>query len=216
MWSAGAVTASGPLFSLHGVAVVRDGRTILGPIDLELPADGPVVIAGPSGSGKSTLLRLLDRLSVPTQGEVRFRGTPLDDLDPLALRRRVAMVFQRPVLLPGTVADNVREADPTMGDAPVAALLDRVGLDPGLAGQDAIDLSGGEAQRMGIARALATEPEVVLFDEPTSALDAESAARIEEVALDLQRHGTSVIWVSHDAAQAERLARHRIDLEAPR
>jgi putative ABC transport system ATP-binding protein len=210
------VTAPGPLFSLHGVTVVRDGRTILGPIDLEVPADGPVVIAGPSGSGKSTLLRLLDRLSVPTQGEVRFRGTPLDDLDPLELRRRVAMVFQRPVLLPGTVADNVREADPTLDGAGVAALLERVGLDPALAAQDAIDLSGGEAQRMGIARALATRPEVVLFDEPTSALDAASAARIEEVALDLQRHGTSVIWVSHDGAQAERLARHRIDLAVPR
>lgn len=207
------MTAPGPLFSLHGVTVVRDGRTILGPIDLEVPADGPVVIAGPSGSGKSTLLRLLDRLSVPTQGEVRFRGTPLDDLDPLELRRRVAMVFQRPVLLPGSVADNVREADPTLAGAGVAALLERVGLDPALTDQEAIDLSGGEAQRMGIARALATQPEVVLFDEPTSALDADSAARIEEVALDLQRQGTSVIWVTHDPAQAARLARHRIDLE---
>lgn len=214
MWCADEVPPPAePLFSLHGVEVVRDGRTILGPLDLEIPADGPVVIAGPSGSGKSTLLRLLDRLDVPTRGEVRFHGTPLDEISPLALRRRVAMVFQRPVLLPGSVADNLRAAAPELDDAEVAAALRSVGLDPAIAAQAAIDLSGGEAQRMGLARALATHPEVVLFDEPTSALDDASAARIEALALDLAARGTSVIWVSHDREQLARLARHVIELE---
>jgi putative ABC transport system ATP-binding protein len=213
MWFAGAVPQPDePLFALERVQVVRDDQTILGPVDLAIPADGPVVITGPSGSGKSTLLRLLDRLDVPTHGEVRFRGTPLDALDPLDLRRRVAMVFQRPVLLAGTVADNLRVADPTLDDVAVATALDAVGLDPDLATRDAIDLSGGEAQRMGLARALATHPEVVLFDEPTSSLDADSASRIEALALELQDRGVSVIWVSHDQDQVARLARHVIEI----
>ena len=95
---------SEPLFSLQGVSSARGGRAVLRQVDLEVPANGPTVIAGPSGSGKSSLLRLLNRLDVPDAGIIRFRGGDLADEDPARLRRQVAMVFQRPVPLPGTVA----------------------------------------------------------------------------------------------------------------
>ena len=206
-WSAVAVAApDDERFRLEGVEVVRNGRLVLGPVTLSIAARGPVVVAGPSGSGKSSLLRLLNRLDVPSAGSVRYRGEDLSRTDPAAHRRRVAMVFQRPVVLPGTIADNLREADPSLNDAGVAAALDRVGLEPALSGRDARDLSGGEAQRMCLARSLATDPEVVLFDEPTSSLDPASALRIERLADSLDARGITTIWVTHDLDQMRRLA----------
>ncbi len=201
-----------PLFRLDAVEVQRGGRRVLGPLTLELPAEGPIVLSGPSGSGKSSLLRLLNRLDAPHAGTLRYRGDDVADLDPMAHRRRVAMVFQRPVVLPGTVADNVREADATLDERGVAAALERVGLDPALADRPARDLSGGEAQRMCLARSLATEPEVVLFDEPTSSLDAEHAVRIEQLARGLEHEGITTVWVTHDAEQLDRLARHVVQV----
>ena len=200
-------------FVLDGVVVERDGRRILGPIDLALPRRGPIAISGPSGAGKSSLLRLLNRLDVPAAGTIALDGEPLDAIDPTVLRRRVAMVFQRPVVLPGTVGDNLREADPALTDAGVAAALERVSLDPALATRDARDLSGGEAQRMGLARSLATDPEVVLFDEPTSSLDADHARAIEQLAVGLEDEGITTIWVTHDAGQLERIARHVVRID---
>lgn len=197
---------SSPLFRLDGVEVERGGRHVLGPINLSLPHHGPVVIAGPSGSGKSSLLRLLNRLDAPSVGSVRFDGVDLEGMDPTQLRRRVAMVFQRPVVFEGTVLDNLREgaADLTRPDA--LGLLDRVGLGGALLDRPARDLSGGEAQRMALARSLTTSPEVVLFDEPTSSLDPTSAARVEQLAQSLQDAGVAVVWVTHDLDQLARLA----------
>jgi putative ABC transport system ATP-binding protein len=200
--------ASACSFSLRGVVVARDGRRILGPIDLDLPRRGPIAISGPSGAGKSSLLRLLDRLDAPAEGTISFLGEPIATMDPTRLRRRVAMVFQQPVVLPGTAADNLAVADPAITSAGVAAALERVGLHPDLAGRDARDLSGGEAQRLCLARSLATDPEVLLLDEPTSALDAASAEVIEALALELEADGITTIWVTHDADQLARLARH--------
>src|SRR5690606_11232412 len=96
-----------PLFALDDVVVAIDDARPLDGITLDLPGEGITVIVGASGSGKSTLLRLLNRLEVATSGTVRFRGTDIDELDPLALRRQVGMVFQRPTLFPGTVRDNL-------------------------------------------------------------------------------------------------------------
>jgi putative ABC transport system ATP-binding protein len=199
-------------FQLEGVVIERGGRVVLGPLDLKIPADGPVMIVGTSGSGKSSLLRLLNRLDAPAAGTVRLDGEDLAAMDVTALRRRVAMVFQKPVPLPGTVADNLRVAAPSLTDAEVVAALERVGLPGELAHRDARELSGGEGQRMALARSLATEPEVVLFDEPTSALDPDNAERIEALAQQLAGEAISVIWVTHDPDQRDRLARHVIEL----
>lgn len=194
-----------PLFSLDEVVVAIDDARPLDGITLDLPDRGVTVVLGASGSGKSTLLRLLNRLEVPTSGTVRFRGEDLDDLDPLVLRRRVGMVFQRPTLFPGTVRDNLRVARPDADDAAVRQVLERVGLPPELIDRVGDDLSGGEAQRACLARTLITEPEVLLMDEVTSSLDPRAAQLLEGRTQRLAEDGTPVVWVTHDLDQALRL-----------
>jgi putative ABC transport system ATP-binding protein len=169
-------------------------------------AGGITCIVGPSGSGKSSLLRLCNRLDVPTTGTVELRGEDVATLDPLLLRRRVGMVFQRPTPFAGTVVENLRVARPELASADAAALLTRVGLDPALAQRPAHELSGGESQRVCLARTLATEPEVLLMDEPTSALDGAARSVLEDLTRGLVRDGVSVLWVTHDLAQMRRLA----------
>src|SRR5262252_300722 len=102
-------------FEFDRVTVRRAGRRVLDEVTARIPAAGIAVIAGPSGAGKTTLLRLCNRLEVPDDGTVRYRGQPLDELDPLMVRRRVGMVFQRPAPFPGTVADNLAVAHPDAG-----------------------------------------------------------------------------------------------------
>ena len=102
-------------FEFDRVTVRRAGRRVLDEVTACIPAAGITVISGPSGAGKTTLLRLCNRLEVPDQGVVRYRGRPVDDLDPLALRRRAGMVFQRPTPFPGSVADNLAVAHPDAG-----------------------------------------------------------------------------------------------------
>jgi putative ABC transport system ATP-binding protein len=194
-----------PLFELLDVSLDIDGTTILDHVDLAIADGGITVLVGPSGAGKSTVLRLLDRLEVPTSGEVRFRGRPLADLDVLALRRRVGMVFQRPAPFPGTVRDNLLVADPGADEEALAAALRAARLDAAFLDRPADDLSGGEAQRMCLARTLVTQPEVLLMDEPTSALDPEARRSLERTAVRLADEGRELVWVTHDLDQARRL-----------
>ena len=167
-------------------------------------------IVGPSGAGKSTLLRLLNRLDEPTGGQVLLQGENIRAIDPRELRRRVGMVMQRPYLFPGTVATNVAYGPAQMGaplsGSQIADRLRQVGIS-GYADRDVSNLSGGEAQRVSIARALANEPEVLLLDEPTSALDPEAKLAVEALLALLvrERHATCV-WVTHDREQARRVA----------
>jgi putative ABC transport system ATP-binding protein len=193
-------------FTFEQVTVRRAGRQILDEITARIPAAGITVVAGPSGAGKTTLLRLCNRLEIPDQGVVSYHGRPLDDLDPLVLRRRVGMVFQRPTPFPGTVADNLAVAHPTAGAGELTTALARVALDPALLTQEARTLSGGELQRMCLARTLVTKPETLLLDEPTSALDEQPKQVFETTARDLATQGITLIWVTHDAAQAHRVA----------
>jgi putative ABC transport system ATP-binding protein len=204
-----------PLFAFERVGLDRDGTRVLDDVSVEVPDAGITVFVGPSGAGKSTLLRCCNRLEEPTTGVVSFRGTPLVDLDPLAHRRRVGMVFQAPARFPGTVRDNLRAVS-ALEDPEAVDLLDRVGLDPGLLDRSADALSGGEAQRMVLARALTTEPEVLLADEATSALDGAAAERLEDLARDLATDGMPVLWVTHDLDQVRRLADHLVVLDTGR
>ncbi|MDY7102452.1 MAG: ATP-binding cassette domain-containing protein [Actinomycetota bacterium] len=205
-----------PLFSFEGVVVERGGARVLDGVDLAIGADGLTAVVGRSGSGKSTLLRCCNRLEAPVAGVVRFRGDDVAGLDPLAHRRRVAMIFQAPVAFPGTVADNLAAADETLDHAGAARLLDRVGLPASMLDREADTLSGGEAQRMTIARALATGPEVLLADEASSALDGTARTHLEELARTLAADGLAVVWVTHDLAQVERVADHVVVVDAGR
>jgi len=207
---------STPLFAFDDVGLEVDGAVILDAITVELPADGVVVVAGASGSGKSSLLRLCNRLVAPSTGTVRFRGDDVAALDVRRLRRRVGMVFQRPTPFPGTVHENLRVAEPSLDEDGAIALLASVGLPAEFVERDALTLSGGEAQRMCTARTLATRPEAVLMDEPTSALDEDNARGVEELARSLVGAGVSIVWVTHDRAQIERIADVVIRLDGGR
>lgn len=202
-----------PLIRFVGIGVEGGGgETLLHDVDLDITDGGITGIAGPSGAGKSTLLRLCNRLSVPSTGRVELHGVDVAELDPLALRRRVGMVFQRPTLIAGTVRDNLCVGAPASTDDELRRILDRVGLGPSFLGRNGDELSGGEAQRACLARTLLTGPDVLLMDEPTSALDAAGAAALERLARDLAEGDHTVIWVAHDLAQLRRLADDRVVL----
>lgn len=204
------------LFSFEHVALRRGGTEVLVDVDATVPDDGITVIVGASGSGKSSLLRCCNRLDAPTSGTVRFRGQDVAGLDPLAHRRRVAMIFQAPVRFPGTVADNLRTVRPDLSDADAHASLVQVGLAPTLLERSADVLSGGEAQRLVVARALTTGPEVLLADEATSALDVTATKGLERLARSLADGDMPILWVTHDLDQARRLADHVLVMTAGR
>lgn len=205
------------LFRFERVGVRFGTTTVLDGVDVTLPDTGVTVLAGPSGSGKSTMLRLCNRLILPSDGRVHFRGDDVAALDPLALRRRVGMVFQRPTLFDGTVLENLRVADPAISVDDALAALGHVGLPGELLDRAARDLSGGEAQRACLARTLATRPSVLLMDEPTSMLDRDNALVLERLVRRLVNDdGVAVVWVSHDDAQIRRLADWVVRVEAGR
>ncbi len=177
-------------------------------------------IVGASGSGKSSLLRLLNRLDEPTSGTVFLDGQDYRQFSPRELRRRIGMVTQRPFLFPGSVAGNIRfgplQRGEVLGDEDIARLLERVGL-AGFAGRDIANLSGGEQQRVSLARALANRPEILLLDEPTSALDEQAKAGIEQLICRLVKDASlTCVMVTHDRDQARRMCDRVALMEAGR
>ncbi|NEE00636.1 ABC transporter ATP-binding protein [Phytoactinopolyspora halotolerans] len=194
------------LFAFHDVVVERQGIRALNGFSARIEGLGVTGLSGPSGSGKSTLLRLCNRLEVPTSGQVLFRGDDVAGLDPLTLRRQVGMVFQKPTPFPGSVRDNLLAAAPDAGMDELEQALLRASLDGSWLDRDATTLSGGEAQRVCMARTLAMEPEVLLLDEPTSALDQAAVEIFEQAVSELVKAGLAAIWVSHDTVQLRRVA----------
>lgn len=203
---------SGMKFDIRDLRKVSDaGVPILNGINVDIPKGMIVGIIGPSGSGKSTLLRALNRLWEPPSDAVFLDGHDIVNLDVLALRRKVGMLFQLPVLFQGTVADNVRYGPNLRGeklsDEEVSKLLTLADLDSSFFTKTGGELSVGQAQRVALARTLANEPEVLLLVEPTSALDPISTQNIEDVIVKLKKKkGMTVIMVSHSIKQIQRVA----------
>ncbi|WP_099909078.1 ATP-binding cassette domain-containing protein [Puniceibacterium antarcticum] len=193
--------ASGPCLSARGVRYAAGGRTLIEGLNLRLPHSGITMVMGPNGAGKSLLLRLLHGLILPAAGGIFWGDAPLD----ATARKAQAMVFQKPVLLRRSVTANVdfvlRPSDMSRRDA----LLRRVGL-MDRAAQPARLLSGGEQQRLALARALATGPHLLFLDEPTASLDPASALMIEDILREERKRGTKIVCVTHDVGQARRLA----------
>ena len=186
------------------------GVRIVDDVTVTAPTGSVLVVVGPSGAGKSSFLRLLNRLDEPTSGTVRFEGRDYRQIPPRELRRRVGMVTQTAYLFPGTLGDNLRFGPLQQGielpSKTIDALLTEVGLE-GRSSEDVVHLSGGEAQRVSLARALANTPAVLLLDEPTSSLDAEAKGEVEKLILTVvRRNELTCVMVSHDLSQAARVA----------
>lgn len=181
------------------------GVGILQGIALTVEAGAPTVVLGPNGAGKSVLLRLLHGLLAPTAGRVLWEGAAPQPA------RRQAMVFQRPVLLRRTVLANVAYPlrlaglDRPVREARAWEALELVGLAP-LADRPARRLSGGEQQRLALARAAALRPEVLFLDEPCASLDPAATRAVEEIVAALAARGTKIVLTTHDLGQARRLA----------
>jgi putative ABC transport system ATP-binding protein len=200
-------------FAICGLTL-RDGQTtVLDRVEASIPDGACTAVVGRSGAGKSTLLRLLVRLDDPDAGLIIFRGRPIESYDVLDLRRRVQLVTQQPVLLTETIAAEVELVRPNIDTAGAQRLLAQVGLPSSFLDRHTAGLSGGEAQRVCLARALALGPEVLLLDEPTAALDAASAKAIEDAVRDHVERGRCVVLVSHHPDQIRSVADHVVVLD---
>jgi putative ABC transport system ATP-binding protein len=205
-----------PGFILEGVTVAHGQARILDEVCEHIEPGRTTAIVGPSGAGKSTLLRVLNRLEEPTSGQVLLDGVPLPEWDVLDVRRRVGLVAQRPVLLTDHVTAELRVGAPALGDDQVVKLLERVGLARSFAQRRTTELSGGEAQRVCLARSLAVQPEALLLDEPTSALDGLNTTVVGQVVHDHVAVGGTVVVVSHDLSVVRRIASRVIVLACGR
>ncbi len=178
-------------------------------------------IIGASGSGKSTLIRLCNRLDDPSEGTILLNGQNIATIDPLLLRRKIAMVLQKPFMFEGTLLENLQRpflfrnmAPPSAGSNEIARVLDLVQLSSEMLDRDARSFSGGEQQRVNLARALVNHPEVLLLDEPTSALDRPSTARLASTLSNIcHSEHLVIIVVTHDLYLAEHIVNHLIYLE---
>lgn len=193
-------------FILDDVTVERAGTRVLDGLSDHIHRAATTAIVGPSGAGKSTMLRLLNRFEEPTSGTIRLDGRALPSFDVHNLRRRVGLVAQHATMLTTTVGEEVRFGNPTLTDSDVLRLLQRVALAEFSMERATATLSGGEAQRVALARSLAVQPEVLLLDEPTSALDEVSALAVDAVIESLVAGGLIVVLVSHDLERVADLA----------
>jgi tungstate transport system ATP-binding protein len=200
------------LLSVQDVEVVREGRTILSLPRLDVREGEILALLGPTGAGKSTLLRVLHLLERPDAGTISWRGERVPWPAPLALRRRISMAFQDPLLLSGTTYDNVayglglRGQNGSGARERVEAALRLFHVEH-LAGQRAATLSGGEAQRTALARALVLSPELLLLDEPFAALDTPIRKHLlEELRQAVRAHGITCVYVTHEQSEAFAIA----------
>ena len=204
-----------PLMELVGLQQRHGSRITLKGVSLNIEKGEILAIIGPTGAGKTTLLRLIDQLDQPASGKVLFDGREVTPRLRTEVRRQISMVLQKPVVFDASVYDNVayplrvrkyrRKAIPEK----VITMLQTVGLD-GYQKRNARTLSGGETQKVALARALVTDPQVLLLDEPTANLDPVSLNSIEEFILRFNRDkGMTIVIATHEMAQGQRLA-HRI------
>ncbi len=192
-------------------------KNVLKVTELKIKEHEITCIVGESGGGKTTLLRLLSKLDSPSEGEITFKGEPLDELDSVSYRKKVVLLPQKPFIFPKTIYDNLVKGltfhNKKIDEAHLMDALDFVDLHKPLT-FDASNLSGGEAQRLAIARIVVLDPEVILLDEPSSALDDETEAFVIKAMVDyVQREGKTLIMVTHSKAVAQRYGDSVVTIE---
>ena len=210
-------TATDCIFSLKSVDFAINGKKILSDITVDLEPGVITGIIGPSGAGKSTFLSLLNKLFSPTNGEIFFQGKKLAEYPSRELRKLVGMVQQHPYLFEGTVRYNL-EYGPKIwkidySDTDLHELMAKVALPAEFLEREIDGLSGGEQQRVSLARSLANQPCVLLLDEPTSALDIVSSDIIEETIKQLALEGMKIIIVTHSLQQTRELTEQLLFLK---
>ncbi len=201
----------------RSVSFNKFGNCLIDKVSFTIESKGITILLGPNGAGKSILMRLLHGLELPNSGEVLFRGKNANE----EIRRKQAMVFQNAVLLRRTVIENLSFVANLQKDRKIEKLkelLEEVGLSE-KQHLKARQLSGGEKQRLSLARALVSQPELLLLDEPTASLDPYSVQMIESLLIKLRKQNTKIIFITHDLNQARRLAEdvifiHKGKLEA--
>lgn len=190
----------------------NEGKDILVDINAKIFEGELITIIGPSGSGKSTLLSLLNRMNEPDKGILKYKGKPYPEIDILFLRRKIGMVFQLPTMIKGTVRDNIilgpKLHNEIIEEQEIDAWLNKVGLATEIKYQDARTLSGGQKQKVSLARALANKSEILLLDEVTASLDPDSTMEIEELVQSLHNEKKTILWVTHNIEQAKKIGQY--------
>lgn len=202
-----------PLVEFIQVNYSADGTHILKDITGFFPEGKITTLVGPSGAGKSTLFRLCNGLSSPNSGEILIKGKSIKEYEPIELRRNVGIALQSATMIKGTVLDNLQLPLTLQGKkidlSEAKDLLHDVGLDKDYLNRNAKDLSGGQRQKLSIARTLVNKPKVLLLDEITSSLDRVSQHDIEELIVKInEKYGTTMIWITHNLDQAKRIGHY--------
>ena len=196
------------MLDLTNVSYHVDDQRILNQINLSVKPGEAIAVVGASGSGKSTLLRIIGDLISPTEGDIFFKGQAYKEYQPEELRQRVSYLPQKIELFGNTVKDNLvfpsTARQQPFDKERAKLLLEAVGLKKYKLSDSVHRMSGGEQQRITIARQLMYQPELLLLDEATSALDNKNSAQIEQLIFDMVHQGTSVLWITHNKAQSER------------
>lgn len=200
---------------LFGFSKVTNDR--LKEINLKVDKGDRTILFGPSGAGKSSLLFLFNRLQIPIEGTISYKNRLIDTYDISRLRKEVGLVFQNANLFPGTVFDNIKYGPSLFQEweeKKAEELMQFVQLPLHYLYKEAANLSGGEQQRVNLARTLANEPEVLLLDEPTSALDNKTAEEIEKLLLKItEEQEMTMIMVTHNLKQARRIGKTGVFME---